>query len=75
MPDWINSIVARVAQDLLTSLAAWLAAQGFITHDQETGFVGSGFFLAMLLINIVLHKGRATDNQIKGAAQQNMVTK
>ena len=61
LPTWMNSAVARLAQDLLTSLAAYLTAQGIITNDQQAGFVGSGFFLFMLLVNIVLHKIRGAD--------------
>lgn len=68
MPDWLHSITARLVQDALTSLAAYLATQGWLTAgDQEQAFIGSGFFLAMLVINAFLHKARAADNEVKGA--------
>lgn len=68
LPTWMNSVIARLAQDLLTSLAAYLTAQGIITNDQQASFVGAGFFLFMLLVNIVLHKVRGADAAVAGAA-------
>lgn len=69
MPDWLNSITARIVQDLATSGASWLALHGFLTNDQKSGFIGAVFFLLMLLINTILHATRAADNQVKGANQ------
>lgn len=67
LPDWINGIVARIAQDLITTLAGILISHGIMTSSQEQSFIGAAFFLVMLAINAVLHKVRAADNQTKGA--------
>lgn len=58
MNSIFNGFIARVVQDLATSVAAYLAANGFITHDQETGFVGATFFLAMVVVNYIAHRKR-----------------
>lgn len=69
IPDWLNSVITRIVQDVLTSLAAYLTASGFLTPgSQEQGFIGASFFLVMLVINIVLHKARAASNQMSGAS-------
>jgi hypothetical protein len=51
-----KSILQSVVQDVATSGAVALAGHGFITANQEQGFVGSVVFLVMLAVNAYLQR-------------------
>lgn len=63
----IKNFLPRIAQDLITSLVALLAAHGYITADQTQSTVGSLFFLAMLGMNYALHTNRKANAAEAGA--------
>jgi hypothetical protein len=56
--DLIKNMLPRVVQDLVTSAAALLVAHGFINADQTQGFIGSAFFIAMLIVNYFIANSR-----------------
>lgn len=63
----LKNFLPRIVQDLVTSAVAILAAHGYITQSQEQATIGSAFFLAMLVINYVLHTNRKADAAAAGA--------
>lgn len=46
-----NTFVQSIARDLAVTGAGYLVTHGFITADQEQGFVGAAFFMLMLAWN------------------------
>lgn len=64
----IKNFLPRVVQDLLTSAAALLVAHGYITSSQEQGFIGSGFFLVMLVANYMIGQNRKVNAASAGAS-------
>lgn len=64
-----TSMLPRILQDVITSAAALLTAHGFLAADgsQTQGFIGAAFFLAMLIINYVLHLAHGSDAANAGA--------
>jgi len=64
----IKSAIPRVVQDAVTAFAAYLATHGYITGDQTTGFIGSAFFLVMLLVNLIINQIRKHNAAIAGGA-------
>lgn len=65
--DILKSLAPRIVQDLITSLAVFLASQGWITNAQQEEFIGAAFFLVMLVVNAALHLNRQMANFNKGA--------
>lgn len=63
----LTSFMPRVLQDVITSAAALLTAHGFMTADQQQGFIGAAFFLAMLIINYIMHLSHGKDAASAGA--------
>ena len=68
MGDLLKSLLPRVIQDLLTSGAAVLVAHGYLMASQSEAFVGSAFFLIMLVVNYSISQGRKADAATSGAA-------
>jgi hypothetical protein len=64
----IKSFAPRAIQDLITSIAGILVAHGFMTADQTQGFIGSAFFLAMLIVNYFIAQHRKANAAQVGAA-------
>lgn len=68
MVDILKAFAPRAVQDLITAFAGYLAAHGFLTAgSQEQGFIGSAFFLAMLIINYAISHSRQANAAIAGA--------
>ena len=62
----LKSAIPRVVQDTVTALAGYLAAHGIISGDQTTGFVGSAFFLAMIVVNLMVNQIRKHNAAVAG---------
>lgn len=76
MLDLFKNMLPRLIQDGLTSLAAYLAANGFLASNQEQGFIGATFFLAMLAVNyFVAQSHRATAAQAGAAATGSVLSR
>ncbi len=68
MFDLIKSLAPRIVQDLIMSAATLLVAHGYITASQSEGFVGSAFFIAMLVVNAAISHYRKADAAQYGAS-------
>ena len=68
MLDILKAFAPRAVQDLITAFAGYLAAHGFLTAgSQEKGFIGSAFFLSMLIVNYAISHSRKANAAIAGA--------
>jgi len=67
MLDLLKSFLPRIVQDILTSAAALLVAHGYIASSDVQGFVGSTFFLAMLIVNYVIDQSGKANAAAAGA--------
>lgn len=64
MDYFIKTLAPRLVQDLVTALAGYLAAHGYITADQTQSLIGAAFFIVMLIVNRIIG-----DNRKEKAAQ------
>lgn len=67
MMDFISTFVPRAVQDTIQAIAGYLLLHGFLAADQVTGFEGSAFFLAMLVINYEISHFRKVNAANAGA--------
>lgn len=51
--DLTQSLFAGIARDVIYAASGYLASHGVITGDQTQGFIGAGFFFAMLVFNSI----------------------
>jgi acyl dehydratase len=56
VPSFLSMAVTGILRDVMTALAGTLAADGFVSHDQEAGLVGSGCFIGMIVFNLLVRK-------------------
>lgn len=69
MLDMLKTFLPRAVQDILTGLASVLFAHGFLPDAaSEEKFIGSTFFLSMLVINYFITQSRKGKAAIAGAA-------
>lgn len=62
----LKSLAPRIIQDVVTTGAGYLAAHGYLAADQQQAFIGSIFFLVMLVVNGGLHFSRQNASYAKG---------
>lgn len=67
MWDILKTFAPRAVQDLITAAAGIMVAHGYISASQEEGFIGSAFFLAMLVVNYFIAQNRRANAAIAGA--------
>lgn len=70
LDTFLNAVLPRLVQDVLTSLAAVLMGHGFLAADgsQTQGFIGAGFFLVMLVVNYFVMQSHKQTIAANGAA-------
>lgn len=58
MSDMFKTMVERIVQVGVGGLATWLVSNGWLNADQQQGFIGAAFFLAIWLYDTFVTRRR-----------------
>lgn len=55
----LKAFAQSIVQDLVTAGAGLLTAHGWLAANQDQQFIGSAFFIVMLIVNAVLQHSQS----------------